>query len=135
MKVWSRVLTLQDVHDAANEVNSDFPGCAVYLAPGLELVVGPRSRRLERVRLRSRFGTRHPNPGTGGRDHDGHLAASWTEWGWFLARVFAKDPEARAGQYRGVEDFNEQTRYRFVEPRTARELQIMRTTGQRLRAA
>ena len=41
-------------------------------------------------------------------------AATWHEWGWFMAAVFAMDPEARFGElarhhYKGTSDFNAKT--------------------------
>lgn len=127
MKVWSKTLTPGNLMEAADRVNAEFPGCGVYLQDVPDLHNGPRVRRLDGVHLRSRFGRYYPNPGTGGYDrgYQGHLAASWTEWGWFLARVFEQDPDARCGDYRGEADFHAQTGGRFVEPRTPRERQLI----------
>ena len=125
MKVWSKTLTPGDLADAAGRVNVEFPGCAVYLQDPPIVHHGPRVRRLDSVHLRSRFCRYCPNPGTGTRNYEGHLAASWTEWGWFLARVFEQDPDARCGDYRGEADFHAQTGGRFIEPRTPRERQLV----------
>ena len=125
MKVWSKTLTPGDLADAVGRVNTEFPGCAVYLQNPPVVHNGPRVRRIDGVHLRSRFGRYYPNPGTGQRSYEGHLAASWTEWGWFLARVFERDPVARCGDYRGVRDFNAKTGGRFIEPRTPRERQLV----------
>ena len=49
--------------------------------------------------------------------HGGYyIAPTYDEWGWFLAAVFAADPEAKAGPYTSEKDFQKQTRYRFVAP-------------------
>lgn len=32
-------------------------------------------------------------------------AAKWQAWGWFIAELFNRDPDARIGQYKGVADF------------------------------
>lgn len=126
MKIWSDTLTCGDVADAVGQVNAEFPGCGVYLAQGMSLYIGPRTRRIDHVHLRSRTGRYWPNSGVYGADGDSGMAASWTEWGWFLARVFERDPNARCGQYKGVEHFNRLTHDRFVEPRSPRERQIKR---------
>lgn len=46
-------------------------------------------------------------------------AATWEEWGWFMAELFALDPDARWGSvkgwhYAGVADFNAKTGNRFI---------------------
>ena len=52
-------------------------------------------------------------------------AATWHEWGWFLAEVFDMDPAAIVGNgreaYRGQEDFDQKTKWKFVEDTPARE--------------
>lgn len=125
MKVWSRTLTRADLFECAVRVNAEFPGVRIYVALECELVDGPRSRRLEHVHLRSEAGTRRPNHAHSGAVSDGY-AASWTEWGWWLARVFERDPNARCGVYRGLDDFHAQTNRRFRDPRTPRERQLKR---------
>jgi hypothetical protein len=50
---------------------------------------------------------------------DGSYAATWDQWGIFLAEIFTADKEARAGgtvkapMYADAEDFDAKTRYRF----------------------
>lgn len=134
MKVWSRTLTTLDLRESAKQVNDEFPGARVYLGTmaswpddnGKAMTVheGPRTRRIDHVHLRSETGVYHANTGTQGAARE--MAASWTEWGWFLARVFDRDPDARCGDYRGVEDFNTQTNDRFIDPRSPRERQVKR---------
>ena len=131
MKVWRRTLTPGDLLRAAEQVNQEFPGCGVFLEDdGCNLHDGPRTRRIDHVKLRSRYGRHFPNSGTNGaatydQGYSGNLAASWTEWGWFLARVFEQDPDARCDDYRGADDFHAQTSGRFIEPRTPRERQLV----------
>lgn len=126
MKVWSRTLTVTDLNECVREVNTEFPGCALYLAESVSLHEGRRARRIDGVSLRSTYNRRHPNTGTRGAETmEWGGAASWTEWGWFLARVFDRDPDARCGDYRGRDDFHWQTDARFVDPRTPRERQII----------
>lgn len=132
MRIWSQVLTASDFHECAEEVKREFPGCAVYVRcddDPLRLVRGPNAGalRFDHVHLRSHVGRYYPNPGTGrALFWGGEMAASWTEWGWWLARLFERDPSARCGEYRGAADFHEQTNRRFMEPRTARERQLLR---------
>ena len=70
---------------------------------------------------------RYKNSGQHGASSDQGLgradcsvwSATWHEWGWFMARVFAADPDARFGgasgwHYDGVADFNRKTGDRFT---------------------
>lgn len=43
-----------------------------------------------------------------GRGGSTGRAATWTAWGWLIAELFRRDPDARIGQYRGVDDFRRQ---------------------------
>lgn len=127
MKVWSRTLTRGDLFECAVQVNAEFPGCTVYVdQDGANLYEGPRTRYIDKVHLRTSNGTHFPNSGTSGAQTFGGMAASWTEWGWFIARVFERDPNARCGQYKTLDDFNEQTHGLFIDPRSPRERQIKR---------
>jgi len=47
-----------------------------------------------------KYGAESDNNGTGTR------AATYDEWGWFLAYLFAQYPDAWAGQYRGRDSFH-----------------------------
>jgi hypothetical protein len=44
----------------------------------------------------------------------GCKAATWDEWGWFLAAIFDAEPTAKCGHYKDREHFNEQTNNRFA---------------------
>jgi hypothetical protein len=48
----------------------------------------------------------HSHRQNGNRDA---YAATYDEWGWFLAHLFTVDPEAIAGPYGGADDFHRQT--------------------------
>lgn len=49
-------------------------------------------------------------------------AATWDEWGWFIAYVFAADPDARFGHYASYAGFMTQTNGKFdLEKRPAGE--------------
>jgi hypothetical protein len=52
------------------------------------------------------------NSHTGNRACNGRsgMAASWSAWGSFIADLFARDPEAVIGGYKGIEDFVKQCR-------------------------
>lgn len=40
-------------------------------------------------------------------------AATYDEWGWFIAELFELDPDATFGHYKGINDFHKQTKTRF----------------------
>jgi hypothetical protein len=46
------------------------------------------------------------------RDRDCY-AATYEQWGWFLAYLYAIDQHAKAGPYNGSDAFDSQTRYAF----------------------
>ena len=52
------------------------------------------------------------NSGVNGASHV--YAASYDEWGWFIARVFQADPTAIFGPYNGLEDFNVKTKNAYT---------------------
>jgi hypothetical protein len=57
--------------------------------------------------------TRHyKNSGTNGAENV--YAATYAEWGWFIAELFAIDPDATFGPYKGIDDFNTKTGFLFV---------------------
>lgn len=43
-------------------------------------------------------------------------AATYDEWGLFIAELFRLDPTARIGQYEGASDFQRQTRGAYQQP-------------------
>lgn len=134
MRVWSNRLDARDFHQSAEAVNREFPGTDVFVVVEEDpttLVRGrwKGARRFDKVSLRATRGIYRPNPGTSHpRDTEGY-AASWTEWGWWLVRLFERDAYAKLGDYDGVEDFHEKTGERFRDPRSPRERQIKRTIG------
>jgi hypothetical protein len=62
-------------------------------------------------------GRRWTNTGTRGSDSlsngQGNYAATYDEWGWFIAELFDKDADAVFGNYKGRDDFDSQTRWKF----------------------
>lgn len=53
------------------------------------------------------YGRRWANSGFRGASH--RKAATYDEWGVFLAKLFERDEEAKAGSYNGRQDFERQT--------------------------
>lgn len=43
----------------------------------------------------------------------GKKAATYAEWGWFLAAIFNAEPTAKCGPYKNQDDFNEKTQNEF----------------------
>lgn len=41
-------------------------------------------------------------------------AATYDDWGWWLAEVFEMDETARCGNYRGRQEFEQVTRYLYI---------------------
>jgi len=86
------------------------------VAPGVQFADTnpPGSASLRNIRVVPSFS--HPSAyevqlGTEG---DNTAYVTWHEWGWFMAEVFAADPDAMFGSgYDGVDSFNEKTDYQF----------------------
>ena len=54
------------------------------------------------------------NTGKYGADQSGDTAATWDEWGMFLAALYAVDPDMDATYYADAADFHRQTGDRFL---------------------
>jgi hypothetical protein len=50
---------------------------------------------------------------SGGYGADGFKAATWDEWGWFLAHLFEVDPSVRTRDYADASNFHRKTHNRF----------------------
>lgn len=50
------------------------------------------------------------------RNMPGYKAATYEEWGRFIARLFAYEPSAKIGHYKNEADFHEKTKYAFELP-------------------
>ncbi len=61
--------------------------------------------------------TRRPNGGNYGADHEGY-AATYSDWGRWIAELFARDPDAIIGPYKGHDDYHEQTGHLYFDPTT-----------------
>ncbi len=77
---------------------------------------------------------RYKNSGNQGAS-SGLWAATWHEWGWFIAEIFAADPRARLGNrewgYQNPADFHAKTGNTFDELREREDL-LSRTERQRV---
>lgn len=109
MRIHSDALTVQDFHDAvAIVMRADAP--RIYALP--VVTHGSRSRkRAFEVALRGDGGRhkRRPNSGSYGAAQ-GDFAATYDDWGYWLAELFRRDPNARVGSvYNGRDDFHART--------------------------
>lgn len=118
MKVWTDVLTSGDLWAACPagvDVQADAPVSARL-----------RANRFEHVRLSTEHGNRWPNGGQygGGRAayDSGSVAspraATYDEHGAWMARLFARDPNAIIDgivRYDGEADFHRQTNNRYAD--------------------
>jgi hypothetical protein len=76
-----------------------------------------------------RWATGHAPIASGPRDHLAR-AASWDAYGYVIALLFAKDPAARIGPYRGRDDFIEQVKAEAPRRRSeAAFLSVLDTAG------
>jgi hypothetical protein len=57
--------------------------------------------------------TKRPNTGITGSNSD-EYAATYDDWGWFLAALFVFDPDARCGPYKNADDFARQTKGKYT---------------------
>lgn len=105
MRIHSDTLTPADVYAAADAAG---PGVHVTLTRH-----GSRSRSHALEVKLTGTSSRRPNGGNRGADSDAY-AATWDEWGMFLARLFDVDPDATCWAYpNGGTDFDIVTRGRF----------------------
>lgn len=110
------VHTLPDFADAARYVR-ERTGAPVYFEARTEHRSRTHPRAYE-IKLSSdgSLSRRRRNPGAS-RDRSAldTYAATWDQWGWFLARMFATDPGARvANVYADAADFHKRTRGAYV---------------------
>jgi hypothetical protein len=117
MRLHSDTLTRDEIHAALTD--ADIPG--VFIDVCTAHGSRPRSRGFE-IRLaacegRDRNGKkRRPrNTGTyGGDGHDPYKGATYDEWGYFIAELFERDPEAIFGPYNGRDGFHKMTNYDYA---------------------
>lgn len=93
-------LTATDLHAAAHHIRQQY-GQDFYIE---EAVTSPRGALT--FYGEAMHGTRRVNR----QANSNAYAATWVAWGYFIAELFNRDPEATIGQYKGVEDFRRQCR-------------------------
>lgn len=136
MRIHSDVLTSTDLHTAlrtARAARAEHPiGADVFVARcsrhgsrkrdhALEVRLLADGRQIPaavaedlRVATGRNYRTRRlPNSGAYGADH-GVYAPTWCEYGWWMAALYAIDPEAIIGQYAGRADFDAATNSYFA---------------------
>jgi hypothetical protein len=102
MRIHSDILTRDDLFAAIGAVRADAPD--IYLEHASAHGSRSRTRAFE-VALRG-MGARHTRrPNFGG---DGY-AATYHDWGYWIAELFAIDHDAVIGPYKGADDFERQT--------------------------
>lgn len=118
MKLHSNTLTWSDVHDA---LKSTQKAGLVDSAVGFEMLDSKGSRSHshafeiqlgwygEKVKG---DGRRFKNTGNGGADVYVY-AATYDEWGHFIAELMERDRNATFGSYKGYQVFHEATRYAY----------------------
>lgn len=106
MKLHSDTLTSADVESAAAIARSEH-GQDIYIT---EIhACGSRSRaRGLTFYCGSLGGRRATNRG------DGERAATWTAWGYLIAELFRRDPDAIMTYYKSAADFQDRTQARYV---------------------
>lgn len=119
MKLHSDIIDLTGVYDAmltakrAGLVSADIAFVVLHKSPsrsrhnGFEIQLGTNDKTTGPSRSR-----KFKNSGHSGADNI--YAATWDEWGFFIAELFAIDPDATFGSYKGLTDFNVQTGNKFV---------------------
>jgi hypothetical protein len=115
VKIYSNVLNDHDIWQAINAASqaSTDAGHGHVGAERFRDIRNPRVRRHGWDLLLYRAGSRrHFNTGTYGAGDQG--AASWDDYGWFIAVLFERDPGARIGHYTGRENFHAATRDKYL---------------------
>lgn len=111
MKLHSDTLTKARIMIARNRAeNKGHIANDVYL---YRLV--PAGSRTRAHGFEVRMGTDEKAKGDGRRrtqDNEAY-SASWDEWGWFIAELYAMDENMVFGPYKGYDDFLRKTRYKF----------------------
>lgn len=117
MKLHSDTLTIDDVREALSNAKQRGGVDSAVVFSTLDRR-GSRSRkgafevRLEWLGTKVKGdGRRFTNSGNGGAGQD--YAAFYSEWGWFIAELYAKDSEMIFDRYKDEEDFHATTRHQF----------------------
>lgn len=119
MKIHTDHLVASDLHGALASCGLKAEGVAIDLL----VPRGSRSRHHGfEVHLAANPGTdrfgkrrRHANTGHNGADSANYAkAATYAEWGVWIAALMNLDPEMIFGPYKGLNDFHQQTRNQFM---------------------
>jgi hypothetical protein len=127
MKFYSDTLTPEDFR------------AALSVAAGLGLeeftpLTRPKLRRHGWNLRLSRAGSRRPfSSGQSGATGAG--AASWADYGWFIAALYKRDPGMQAGSYKDRDDFHAKTEGAFRPDQEYDNETSALTAGQALRLA
>jgi hypothetical protein len=112
MKVYSNTLTINDLNVAAHEVR-DATGDALYVGDAITIPRARVRRNGFNVRLTNFDSRRARNTGTHGGARGDDPAASWDDYGRWIARLFVRDPSARIAHYDGAADFHAKTNNKY----------------------
>jgi len=111
MRIFSDTITYQDLHSAMADAQVEATSVCLDTSQLVEKNGRRRAHAFYGVSLEG-YGARHTrnrNSGRyGGTSHSGY-AATWMDWGWFMAVLFRYDPAAVIGHYDGREGFLHQT--------------------------
>jgi hypothetical protein len=108
MRIHTDALTSTDIHQAALIARVDY-------AEGGFTIHGSRTRsRAFNVTLTGES-RRRPNRGTSRDRYNPDYAATWDQWGVFLAVLFDRDPDMVTPYYADRDDFNYKTDARFTK--------------------
>lgn len=105
MRVYTDTIGYHEIYAAQHDSSTESPGVSIY---ELGTTAKARKRKMRHDVSLHGFGARHTryrNPGTSGGGHDNVFAATWMDWGWFIAVMFRYEPTAIIGEYDGREDF------------------------------
>jgi hypothetical protein len=110
MRIHSDTLSTRDLFHALDEV-ATHTGSAVDLLKAEKYSSRKRARALE-VQLSSDGRLTHCRTMS---DRNAY-AATWDQWGWFIAHLYSVDRDAIVGPYADFQDFHRQTSYKFTAP-------------------
>lgn len=112
MRIHSDHLTTADVYNAARHARVDIVELTEHRSQSRDHAFSVKLEGESR---------RRPNGGASGKGYASGYAATWDQWGVFLAILFDVDPGAFCGNakrptYADRDDFNHKTSHRFTSP-------------------
>lgn len=123
MRLHTNTLTWSSMHEALEAAKTKghipqhvvFEACAEYRsrkrAKGIEVKLATYDKEPGDGRRWTNTGNRGANSEQNG---EGLYAATWDEWGWFLAEVFDADPGATCNWYDGGPEFDRITKHAYL---------------------